>query len=219
MWSLVFSKFKTLLFSLILILLLFLPDTIAIEPWSGTSYSWQQIAVVSILSVLMFIWAIRLAQKEHFLTLSKDLITIKSLGIILLSYGLMKLCDEFGFYWLQQIGQKTTSNQELITESLSQQPLLFMLLNVSLLGPLAEELVVRGYWMKKLFGSYKWLGLLVTSLAFAALHGPSDWPSWFIYTSAGLILGGLYLKTDNLAYPIALHILNNTIASIGLMTS
>lgn len=213
--AIIFNKLKTLLFSSFLLFILFSPDIIAAEPWAGQTYPWQQITLVIALALLLFVWEVRLAQKEHFLTLTKDLFTLKSLGLILLAYALMRLFDHLGFYWLQQIGQDTTSNEALINEALGKQPPLLSFLTAALLGPFTEELIVRGYWMKKLFGSYKWLGLFITSFVFAALHGPTDWPSWFIYASAGFILGGLYMKTDNLAYSIALHILNNTIAFLG----
>lgn len=214
MLKLFLGKLKTLLFGLFVIVVLFLPPIVIEKPWFGDQHPWQQVLIVCALSMVLLLWGFHLAQKEGFLIWSKDLWSLKRLRLIVLAYALIWCCDRLGLYWLEQAGQTTTANEAMLEQDFFSQPVVTNFLFIGVLGPLAEELVVRGYWMKKLFGPYERLGLIISSLVFAFLHGPSDLPSWFIYTSSGLIFGGLYLKTKNLAYPIALHMLNNLLVTI-----
>jgi membrane protease YdiL (CAAX protease family) len=68
---------------------------------------------------------------------------------------------------------------------------------------------VRGYVLNNLMLSVnKYLALLISSVAFAAMHIPNPHFSlitFFILVLSGIILGLSYLFTRNLWFPIALH--------------
>lgn len=86
---------------------------------------------------------------------------------------------------------------------------LFAVVTVVLLGPLAEELVFRGYLQGGLARPYPpVVALLVVSVLFGLVHGP-------LYalplTLMGLVFGWLALKTGGLLAPMLAHVLHNSI--------
>lgn len=84
----------------------------------------------------------------------------------------------------------------------------YMLVFVSI----AEELLFRGLIQKNLTVAFGWKwGLFATSFLFAVMH--LTWrsiPELIFVFFAGLIFGGLYLKTRSLVAPIVMHGVNNT---------
>ena len=76
-----------------------------------------------------------------------------------------------------------------------------------LVGPLLEELVFRGFLqplaVRELGGP---LGVLITSVVFAALHGRA---AFLPILALSALLGYLMLRTQRLAAPFAAHALNN----------
>jgi membrane protease YdiL (CAAX protease family) len=87
------------------------------------------------------------------------------------------------------------------------------------IAPIAEEVFFRGYalggFAKRGLANR---GLLITSALFAAVH--LDALAFGPLLVAGLILGGLRLKTGSLVAPIAAHAMNNflvvTLTLLGL---
>jgi membrane protease YdiL (CAAX protease family) len=77
---------------------------------------------------------------------------------------------------------------------------------------LGEELLFRALIQRSLTRLYNWKwGLLGTSLLFSIMH--LTWrsvPELFFVFVAGLIFGGLYIKTKSLYLPIIVHGINNT---------
>lgn len=80
-----------------------------------------------------------------------------------------------------------------------------------------EELIVRGFIMKRCFNFDKNLGIVVSGLLFGLLHRPANFGSFFIYSSMGLILAIYYKKTNRLELAILLHMFSNSIGFIGLL--
>jgi len=85
--------------------------------------------------------------------------------------------------------------------------LIYMLLFVGL----AEEVLFRGLIQQDLTKAFGWKwGLFGASALFGIMH--LTWRSipelGFVFL-AGIILGGLYLKTKSLVAPIVLHAVNN----------
>lgn len=82
--------------------------------------------------------------------------------------------------------------------------------------PIAEELAFRGYLMRRLispdfehvaFRSVGWVALLISSIAFGALHG-ALWPLAIL---AGLAYGLLLIRTQALGEAIAAHATTNAL--------
>ena len=84
------------------------------------------------------------------------------------------------------------------------------LFGVALIPGFTEELLFRGIlfrWIEEWGGS--WAGLLISSALFGAAHsfnpGSSVVATSFIAIEAGLLLGGAYMLTRSLWFPMAIH--------------
>ena len=85
-------------------------------------------------------------------------------------------------------------------------------LNVSLIGPIVEEIMFRGIILNRL--SKRWgynVGIIVSSLLFAIQHLEMAIIGAFLW---GIIMSLLYLKTNNIMIPITVHIINNSLVTI-----
>ena len=91
--------------------------------------------------------------------------------------------------------------------------LVAVLLVVVLVTPLqsaAEEYLFRGYLLQTM-GSFStpWVGVILSSLLFAALHGSQNLPLFVNRLAFGLLAATLVLATGGLEAGIAAHIINN----------
>ena len=155
------------------------------------------------------------AEKNDLNIWDPKILSWKGMGIVLLGYAAMFCCDSLAQYLMEMRGIDTTANQDAIVQLLAGVPFWLALLITALLPALAEEIIFRGYLYKKLFGSLSIVGLVLSSLIFGLMHGPTDWLSCFIYSSSGLILGYSYYKTGYLVYPMVIHLLNNGLATLA----
>lgn len=119
-----------------------------------------------------------------------------------------------GIFWLQIVAL-TPISPALVEFLLEPAPipdgifyLVFTVLSIAVIGPIAEEFIFRGVLLKRLMAKTSlWGGVLISSGLFAVLH--VDVIGAFLF---GIIASLLYLRTQNLLVPILLHILNNSIA-------
>ena len=78
---------------------------------------------------------------------------------------------------------------------------------------LNEEIMMRGYILNNLLTVMnKYLALLITAVLFTAMHGLNSGLSWIAFTNlflAGILLGSSYIFTQNLWFPISLHLFWN----------
>lgn len=121
-----------------------------------------------------------------------------------------------GAFWLTQY-ILTFVSPEYVTKSLSEDipfpknKIIFflMLINVSIIGPIAEEFIFRGLLLNRI--TYKTnliIGMILTNVLFGFFH--ADLLGSFVF---GLIMSLLYLRSNNILLPIICHVLNNSIAS------
>jgi hypothetical protein len=91
-------------------------------------------------------------------------------------------------------------------------------LAISLVGPVAEEVTMRGAiqgWLHK-HEVKPWVAILFASFLFGVMHlNPAQIPFAMIM---GIILGVVYWRTGSLVLPCIIHIINNTIACILMNT-
>ena len=168
-------------------------------------------ALMAFLVFWFFWWR---AKKNDLNIWDPKILSWKGLGIVLLGYVVMFSCDSLAQYLMEMRGIDTTANQDAIVQLLAGVPFWLALLITALLPALAEEIIFRGYLYKKLFGGLSIVGLVLSSLIFGLMHGPTDWLSCFIYSSSGLILGYSYYKTGYLVYPMVIHLLQNGLTTI-----
>ncbi|WMJ71090.1 CPBP family intramembrane glutamic endopeptidase [Stenotrophomonas sp. 24(2023)] len=134
--------------------------------------------------------------------------------VVLGSNGLGYLFKQFGV-------QPVPTNQALMQHAVSQFPA-FLVVFAVLLAPAYEELLFRRALFGRLWQAGRpWLGMVLSSLAFALVHeipgtsanGPAEIAQlWLIYGGMGAAFCWLYQRTGTLWAPIAAHALNNAVA-------
>ncbi|HFU4448422.1 TPA: lysostaphin resistance A-like protein [Streptococcus suis] len=191
------------------LLIFVIPDLILEESKSQVFLLITGVATVAI--VVFFWWR---AEKNSLPVWDSKILSWDGIALVILTFAVMQLMDMFGLFLLELQGAETTANETLIMESLKGVPFWLATLTTALLPAVGEEVILRGYFFKKLFGSYVVFGIIASSLLFGLLHGPTDIGSWLIYAGSGIILSTLYHKTGYLIYPIAVHLINNLLATI-----
>lgn len=199
--------------------LFILPEILMSKPWANQpTYPLYQTILSCSLIILFVYLAYRLANHWELIQLNREFFSWKTLIMLGIAYAIAALVNKIGSAWLASLDPSASAKSQEIIAAMRKMPLIFNFLSVAILPPMFEELISRGILMKKIFGfgRFKWIGLVATSLIFAALHGPANLPSWLMYIVPGFLMGYLYLKTDNLAYPIALHFINNLASVIAI---
>jgi len=118
------------------------------------------------------------------------------------------------------------TNLELMSSAAAQFPV-FLTLFAVVLAPAYEELLFRRVLFGRLWQAGKpWLGVVLSSLAFALVHeipgttanGLAETAQlWLIYGGMGAAFCWLYQRTGTLWAPIGAHALNNAVAMAMLM--
>lgn len=113
------------------------------------------------------------------------------------------------------------SNAAIIEAVFAQQPLFLMVFAI-LIAPAYEELLFRRVLFGRLWSAGRpWLGLVLSSAAFALMHempGTNDntWQAtivlWLTYGFMGSVFAAVYWRTRTLWAAYAAHALNNAIA-------
>ncbi|HFI0375133.1 TPA: lysostaphin resistance A-like protein [Streptococcus suis] len=198
------QKFWILLRVFGFMVLAVLPDTI-LEVSTSPVAQWG-IALSSIGVMVFMYWR---AEKNDITIWDRNFLTWKGLGLVVLTFTVAQLFKHLGYYIMELQGIEETSNDLELTKLLENIPFWLAFVRIACQAAITEEIIVRGYLFKKFFEKHKMLGIVVSGLIFAFLHGPTDLGSWIIYASPGFLLAYLYYKTDYLIYPIAVHFINN----------
>ncbi|HEL2402702.1 TPA: CPBP family intramembrane metalloprotease [Streptococcus suis] len=169
---------------------------------------WAQLGS-ALLSVGILVFMYWRAEKNGIKIWDSNVLTWKGFGLVILTFAVAQLFNHLGYYIMELQGIEETSNNLELTKLLENIPFWLALINMACLPAISEEIIVRGYLFKKFFEKHKILGIVVSGLIFAFLHGPTDLGSWIIYASPGFLMAYLYYKTDYLIYPMAVHFINN----------
>lgn len=95
----------------------------------------------------------------------------------------------------------------------------FALFTVSVIAPISEEIFFRGALLRRMLQSSKWsswMAITCSALVFSALHYYSVMIINALFV--GILFGWLYYKTRSLLLTISLHLVNNSLYSITLLT-
>ncbi|WP_256866476.1 CPBP family intramembrane metalloprotease, partial [Streptococcus suis] len=103
------------------------------------------------LGLLVFFWW--RAEKNDLPVWDPNILTWDGLAIVILAFAIMQLTDMLGYYLLELQGVTTTENDASIIEFLKGVPFRLALLTTAFLPAVVEEVIFRGYFFKKLFGS------------------------------------------------------------------
>ncbi|HEM2793164.1 TPA: CPBP family intramembrane metalloprotease [Streptococcus suis] len=194
-----------ILLQVFLLLLLELIPTFILQKSTSPVAQWT--AGLSSIGIMVFMcW---LAERKGLAIWDRKFLTWKGLGLVALTVLFTSLSTVLGHTIMDLQGIEDTANQIGIDKLLRMIPFGLAFVRIACQAAISEEIIVRGYLFKKLFEKHKILGIVVSGLIFAFLHGPTDLGSWIIYASPGFLLAYLYYKTDYLIYPIAVHFINN----------
>ncbi|HEM6238162.1 TPA: CPBP family intramembrane metalloprotease [Streptococcus suis] len=194
-----------ILLQVFLLLLLELIPTFILQKSTSPVAQWT--AGLSSIGIMVFMcW---LAERKGLAIWDRKFLTWKGLGLVALTVLFTSLSTVLGHTIMDLQGIEDTANQIGIDKLLRMIPFGLAFVRIACQAAISEEIIVRGYLFKKFFEKHKILGIVVSGLVFAFLHGPTDLGSWIIYASPGFILAYLYYKTDYLIYPMAVHFINN----------
>lgn len=139
--------------------------------------------------------------------------------IVLGSNGIALLSKQFGI-------EPVPTNLALMQSALARFPLFLVLFAVAM-APAYEELLFRRVLFGRLWQAGRpWLGLVLSSLAFAMIHeipgtsgnGPAEIAQlWLVYGGMGAAFCWLYQRTGTLWAAITAHALNNGVALAALV--
>ncbi|MGD1095282.1 MAG: type II CAAX endopeptidase family protein [Bryobacteraceae bacterium] len=108
--------------------------------------------------------------------------------------------------------------QNLITDRLS---LVIAMLFVTILGPVWEELLFRGFLFPLIAKSLgPWAGIVLTAAPFAALHGPQlhwTWQPVFIIGLVGIVFGYTRYRTGSTAASSIVHVSYNVTVAVAFL--
>lgn len=174
--------------------------------------------------ILLFIIGISL----YHTTLRKNLSWIvhnklKSLLILMLGYIGDNLALMPAFFLINYLGiteiLQNDSDIMIVSQLLSPIAVIVVL---GIIGPIVEELFYRQMLISSL-STYvpSWVAITISSLLFACLHMDTltlnEGLLVIPYFFSGIILGILYKKTDNILFPIILHVSGNVTGLIPLL--
>ncbi|NTU61636.1 MAG: CPBP family intramembrane metalloprotease [Caldiserica bacterium] len=137
---------------------------------------------------------------------------LESLAIVVAVNGFEMLIEflqtKYGF----RLPEISKSNLDILNPtSRSIWLYLIFLFSIGILGPICEEILFRGAiygWFRRYYKP--WVGILVSSLFFGILHYETMLRMIFAI-SIGAYMAWMYEREKNLAAPITLHILNNSL--------
>ncbi len=112
--------------------------------------------------------------------------------------------------WLESLGMSRPEIPQLMEQTPTS--LLLNLLVVAVLPAILEEMVYRGYVLRTLRGYGDWFAVLVSALLFGLMHGNITQVPFALIV--GVVLGWLYVMTDNIWLPVAVHFANNAMATL-----
>ncbi|HEY4601841.1 MAG TPA: type II CAAX endopeptidase family protein [Cerasibacillus sp.] len=183
-----------------------------------SNMSAEMIATLIIFVLFPLFW-FNIQMKKHDMHL-KDVIswsgvTKKMPSLLLITLTIMLF--SLSFFWIQtylfsiiapefakkQLSFAVEINKEY--ESATGLQILGVILSTSLVAPIAEEFIFRGFFLKRIAKKTNIIvSLIITNVLFAILH--VDYIGAFMF---GLLLSLIYLKTNNLLLPILIHFFNN----------
>jgi membrane protease YdiL (CAAX protease family) len=99
--------------------------------------------------------------------------------------------------------------------------LIVLMIFVTLLGPIWEELLFRGFLFPLLAKSVgPWLGIVLSAIPFALLHGAQNQWSWqyvLLIFVAGCVFGFARFKTGSTVAAAIVHAGYNTLYAVGFL--
>ena len=129
---------------------------------------------------------------------------LSAIGLCMLS----NIINSYILYFFTEMGWNVPEAPQTMVATPTS--LALNLFTMAVLPALLEEMIYRGYILRSLRPYGNLFAVLISSLLFSLMHGNlRQIPFAFI---VGLVLGALYVCTNNIWLPIAVHFANNAIS-------
>ena len=183
-----------------------------------TSFVEELVYFVVVSTILSGILVFLILKNTHTSESFKELLTFPRNGEVWRLIGIVILIDVFLVKPLHVVFTTyffpEANEQAIITaiEELSYQSSILMALSVSILTPILEELLFRGFILGVLLKCYdNRTSIVISALIFAIVHEPIAYGMAF---GGGLLYGWLRVKTGSIIPSMITHILWNSFVSI-----
>ena len=183
-----------------------------------TSFVEELVYFVVVSTILSGILVFLILKNTHTSESFKELLTFPRNGEVWRLIGIVILIDVFLVKPLHVVFTTyffpEANEQAIITaiEELSYQSSILMALSVSILTPILEELLFRGFILGVLLKCYDdRTSIVISALIFAIVHEPIAYGMAF---GGGLLYGWLRVKTGSIIPSMVTHILWNSFVSI-----
>lgn len=169
-----------------------------------------QALFMNIAFILMFVWYHKRIDKNEIIN-KPTKPTLKYVGacVCLGVASLFLLSGVLNYFQLfvEKLGFKASS---LPYELNSPASYVISLISLAVIPAVCEELIFRGILVNALKSKGKVFAIVLSSIMFSIFHFS---PSQLIYPICfGLILGVVYLRTNNILFPMLLHFINNALS-------
>lgn len=153
---------------------------------------------------------------------------ISSWGWIATAPIVLTTCTALAAFAATRAGLDVTPTNQVLGDVIRAQPALWLSFAV-LVAPAYEELLFRRVLFGRLWAAGRpWLGLVLSSAAFALVHEPPGLGSgrgagvlvlWGVYMLMGAVFAWIYRRTGSLWVAYLAHAGNNLIASLPLLAT
>ena len=130
---------------------------------------------------------------------------------VLAAMGICVLANFVASYilaYLSQFGIEAPASPELLVHT--PESLLYNILVIAVLPALLEEMVFRGYLLRAMRPYGDWFAVGFSALCFGLMHANIAQIPFAVIV--GVALGWLYVMTDNIWLPVAVHFCNNAMS-------
>lgn len=206
-WLVIFTyimvQFSGILFGVRLLELFGLSEGDAISWWTVSSFA---------AGLFLVFWLLREDLKiPHFNTrqASPSQVVGWSIAGVFLAFGAQMAAALIEIHLLGI--EPGSQNTELLVEMAKLSPIL--ILGISILGPIFEEIIFRQIIFRNLYKKFNFLiSAIISSLIFAAVH--FEFEHLLVYTAMGITFSFLYVKTNRIIVPIIAHVAMNSFVVI-----
>ncbi|WOO86682.1 CPBP family intramembrane glutamic endopeptidase [Mollicutes bacterium LVI A0039] len=196
--------------------------------WATYTFWGMFISNIIFIIALIYHYRSKLSISLHKVLLGLGKFSLKTIGYFVLFTVVTILFNVLDTMLFPQFVGQVGENQEMIDAALTGTPSLGMILAICVGAPIVEEYVFRYGLISKLsFGLNKYIGVVIAALVFSFYHiGFSQMGdlAYFAhlmlgYLGSALVFGFVYVREDNLAYPIVIHMLGNIQSVIFIIAS
>ncbi|WOO86683.1 type II CAAX endopeptidase family protein [Mollicutes bacterium LVI A0039] len=184
------------------------------------SYSFIAMAIVDflIIIVLAAIYWKRIKQGIKQVFSSVGMYFVKIIGYFALFWMATAFFNILDYALFPTLIEEVGENQEMIESALTWNFSLWMVFAICIGAPIIEEYVFRyGFIKKLLYGLNKYVAAIIAAFIFSFMHigfAQITDISMFVHLMLGymgqaLVFGIVYVREDNLIYPITIHFLGN----------